>query len=45
MLEYFTRKIIFLHGFVKKTHKTPKKDLAVAKKRLKSLTSITNKLY
>lgn len=32
------RRIILLHGFVKKTQKTPKGELAIAGKRLKQLT-------
>ena len=33
------RQMVLLHGFVKKTRKTPKPDLDLATKRLKELTS------
>ena len=33
----FDRKIVLLHGFVKKSQKTPAKELAIAKRRLKKL--------
>jgi len=32
-------RMVLLHGFVKKTRKTPKSDLALATKRLKEITS------
>ncbi len=31
------KKIIFLHGVIKKTEKTPKKELKIAKKRMKEI--------
>lgn len=31
------RKIIVLHGFIKKTQETPKKELALAKRRMKEV--------
>lgn len=33
------RRMVLLHGFVKKTQKTPKPDLDLATKRLKEITS------
>lgn len=33
------RQMVLLHGFVKKTKKTPKPDLALAAKRLKEITA------
>ncbi len=33
------RKIVILHSFVKKTNKTPPKELALAKKRLKEMNN------
>ncbi len=35
----YDRKIVLLHGFVKKTRKTPAKESAVAKRRLTKLRS------
>ena len=35
----FDGHMVLLHGFVKKTQKTPKQDLALATKRLKEMTS------
>jgi len=35
----FDDKIVLLHGFVKKSHKTPTKELAIAKRRLGKLRS------
>ena len=35
----YARKIVLLHGFVKKTQKTPPKELSVAKRRLTKLRS------
>ena len=35
----YDRKIVLLHGFVKKTQKTPPKELATAKRRLTKLRS------
>jgi len=32
-------RLVLLHGFVKKTQKTPKSDLALATKRLKEIAS------
>ena len=32
-------RMVLLHGFVKKTRKTPKPDLALARKRAKEITS------
>jgi phage-related protein len=32
-----SRKIIFLHGYVKKTQKTPKKELKIAIRRMKEV--------
>lgn len=34
------KRIILLHGFVKKTQKTPKNEIEIAKKRQKELTKI-----
>ena len=31
------RRIVILHGFVKKTEKTPKRELAIARDRLKEV--------
>jgi phage-related protein len=33
------QRMVLLHGFVKKTQKTPKKDLDLALKRMKEVTS------
>jgi len=35
----YAQKIVLLHGFVKKTQKTPPKELSVAKRRLTKLRS------
>jgi len=35
----YNHKIVLLHGFVKKTQKTPAKELAIAKRRLTKLRS------
>ena len=35
----FDSKIVLLHGFVKKSHKTPTNELAIAKRRLGKLRS------
>ena len=35
----YSRKIVLLHGFVKKTRKTPVNELAIAKRRLTKLRS------
>ena len=35
----YERKIVLLHGFVKKSQKTPPKELTVAKRRLNRLRS------
>jgi len=34
------RRIVVLHQFVKKTNKTPKKDLAIARARLKEIRNV-----
>jgi phage-related protein len=33
------QRMVLLHGFIKKTQKTPKKDLDLALKRMKEVTS------
>lgn len=35
----YARKLVLLHGFVKKSQKTPAKELAIAKRRLNKLRS------
>ena len=35
----YDRKVVLLHGFVKKSDRTPAKELATAKRRLKTLRS------
>ena len=35
----YVRKLVLLHGFVKKSQKTPAKELAIAKRRLNKLRS------
>ena len=35
----YTQKIVLLHGFVKKTQKTPSRELSIAKRRLTKLRS------
>ena len=37
------KKIIFLHGFVKKTEQTPKKELRIARSRMKEIKDEKNK--
>jgi phage-related protein len=39
MFVIFDRRMVLLHGFVKKTQRTPKPDLDLAVKRLKEITS------
>ena len=37
LLTFFEGTLILLHGFIKKDQKTPKDDLALARKRLRDL--------